>query len=96
MINKLGLIMRFYKPLFIWSMAINIGLTILSPQLIYLPIIKLLLVLFTWHLMMVTGKEKRIVFFRNLGFSTFALFAYAFLVDLGITSIYMLMVLEFI
>jgi len=93
---KLVLILRFYKPLFAWSMGINILLTLLTPGLAYILIVKLALTLFTWHLMIVTGKQKRIAYFKDFGFSSLALFGYAFLVDIAVTCFYLLLISEFI
>ena len=96
MIQKLGIIFQFYRPLFFLSMGVNIALTILSPQLGYIFIIKFMLAFLALHISHINGQRRRINFFRSKGFSTLSLFGLAYVIDALITAFYLLFIQEFV
>ena len=96
MIYKLGLLIDFYKRLFLWSMGANILLTILCPSLAYIFIIKFFLTVLTYHIFRVTRNEEGNDVVKPFGFTTISLYSWTYLLDVAITGVFMLLVSEFI
>lgn len=89
-------ILLFYRPYFLWSIAINIILLTFSPFIPPIILSKLLLTIFLWYLVTETKAKQKLIFYKNLGISTFKLFASIFLIDIFITLVFTLLISEFI
>jgi len=94
--QKLGSIILFYKPFFLWSFAINILITIFNPQIITAIGTKLVLVVFLWYFLNNVKGKKLLIFYNKLGVSNFMLFGTVFFIDVFLTMTYLLLIKEFI
>jgi hypothetical protein len=95
MIQQFGAILLFYRPLFYWSFAINFLLFFINVHIVPIIIAKLFLVLFLWYLTLETGAKRKLIFYKNLGISTFKLFGFIFMVDVIFTVLFILLMQEF-
>lgn len=89
-------ILLFYRPYFLWSIGINIILLTFSTFIPPIIISKFLLTIFLWYLVTETKAKQKLIFYKNLGISTFKLFASIFLIDIFITLVFTLLISEFI
>ena len=96
MTQRLAAIILFYKPFFLWSMAINILIVIFTPHILPSIIIKLLLTCFIWYLVRETNAQRKLIFYKNLGISTWRLFAALFIIDITITISFLLLMKAYI
>jgi len=96
MIHRLGAILLFYKPFFFWSMAVNIMMLIFNPYILPSILTKLLLTFFVWYLVHDTGGKRKLIFYKNLGISTWILFATLFIIDIAITISFLLLMKAFV
>ena len=94
--QKLGSIILFYKPFFLWSFAINILITIFNPQIVTAIGTKLVLVVFLWYFLNNVKGKKLLNFYNKLGVSNFMLFGTVFFIDVFLTMTYLLLIKEFI
>ncbi len=94
--QKLGSIILFYKPFFLWSFAINILITIFNPQILTAIGTKLVLVVFLWYFLNNVKGKKLLIFYNKLGVSNFMLFGLIFIIDITLTISYLLIIKEFI
>lgn len=94
--QRFGAILLFYKPYFLWSIGINIVLLTFSPSIPPILISKLFLTIFLWYIVNETRSKRKLIFYNNLGISSFKLFSTIFLIDIFITSCFLLLVKEFI
>jgi len=94
--QKLGSIILFYKPFFLWSFAINILITIFNPQIITAIGTKLVLVVILWYFLNNVKGKKLLIFYNKLGVSNFMLFGTVFFIDVFLTMTYLLLIKEFI
>lgn len=93
---RFGAILLFYKPYFIWSVGINIALLIISPAIPPILLSKLFLTIFLWYAITETRSKRKLIFYKNLGISSFKLFSAIFLIDIFITLVFILLIKEFI
>lgn len=96
MIQRLGAILIFYKPYFLWSMAVNVLIVIFSPYILTSVITKFLLTCLVWYLLHETNAKRKLIFYKNLGISTWGLFATLFVIDIIITLSFLLLMKAFI
>ena len=96
MIHRFGAILLFYKPYFLWSMAVNVLIIIFNPYILPSIITKLLLTCFVWYLIHETNAKRKLIFYKNLGISTWRLLATLFLIDITITISFLLLIKAFI
>jgi hypothetical protein len=96
MLQRLEAILLFYKPYMLWSFAINILIITFNPHIIPTVVTKLVLTFFLWYLVNETNARKKLIFYKNIGISTFKLFASLFLIDIFITLSFLLVMQEFI
>lgn len=96
MTHRLGAILQFYKPFFLWSMAINILIVIFTPYFFPTIITKLLLTCFIWYVFHETNAKRKLIFYKNLGISTWQLFTMLFIFDIIITISFLLIIKAFI
>ncbi|WP_323027705.1 hypothetical protein [Gelidibacter japonicus] len=96
MTHRLGAILLFYKPFFSWSMAINSLIVIFAPHILPSIITKLLLTCFVWFLVRETNAKRKLIFYKNLGISTWRLFSTLFVIDLAITISFIMLMKAFI
>lgn len=89
--QRLGAIFLFYRPFFLWSMAVNILIVIFNPYILPSIITKLLLTFFVWYLVHETSAKRKLIFYKNLGISTGRLFSTLFLIDMIITITFLLL-----
>ena len=94
--QRITAILLFYKPMFIWSFAVTIAITILNPSIFPAIITKLFLTIFAWYLVKETNARKKLIFYKNLGISTFRLFSTLFFIDIFITVSFLILIKEFI
>lgn len=89
-------ILAFYKPFVIWSLGINIVITIFNPSIAPAIITKLLLTIFVWYFVNETHAKRKLIFYNNLGISSIQLFSVLFLIDIFITIGFIEILKEFI
>ena len=97
-------ILTFYKPYVLGSFIINIAIAIFSSSAeLILPLmlvnaffVKLFLLVFVWFLTCQTNSRRKLVFYNNIGISSFKLFSSLFLIDIFITIGFLIVVKEFI
>jgi hypothetical protein len=94
--QRLGVILLFYKPFFIWSLIANIIITFFDPSLFHAVIAKLFLTIFVWFRVTESYQKRRLQFYNNIGISTFKLFSTLFIIDILIMMLYLLLLKEFI
>lgn len=86
----------FYKPLIIWSIALNMVLLFLKYEMFPILILKVLLVVFLWYYLYETPAKQKLLYFKNLGISTLKMFSYLVIIDLIISVPFLLILEEFI
>jgi hypothetical protein len=96
MTQRFGAILLFYKPYFLWSLAINILLIILKYNLFILSIVKILLIGFLWYFITETNGKRKLIFYNNLGISSLRLFSTLFLIDIFITLLFFNLITAFL
>ena len=96
MLQRLEVIIAFYKPFFYWSFAINILLVMINAHIIPIVITKLIFTLVLWFFMNETNAKKKLIFYKNLGISNFKLFSTLFLIDIFFTIPFILLLDVFI
>lgn len=94
--QQLLTILAFYKPFVLGSFLVNIAIVIFMPFIAPAIITKLFLVVFLWYMFNETSARRKLVFYKNLGISTFKLFSILFLVDIFITITFLIVIKEFI
>ena len=94
--QQLKTILIFYRSLFLWSFAVNIIITIMNPELIPAVLTKLFLVILLWYLVTETQAKQKLIFYKNLGISTFKFFMTLFFLDVAITIGFLLVIKVFI
>ncbi|AUP80975.1 hypothetical protein C1H87_20570 [Flavivirga eckloniae] len=96
--NQLFSIFVFYRPFVFWSFGFNIVFSFLKYNIIPILIAKLFLVVFiwTWFFMDVANSKQKLIFHKNLGISSFKLFALSFIIDLFLSIPFLLILKEFI
>ncbi|PKQ46119.1 hypothetical protein CSW08_05080 [Confluentibacter flavum] len=84
--QKLATIFYFYKPFLFWSFGISIFLFILLGNYISLVILgKIFLILFLAYVVNESSFKQKLIFYKNLGISTFKLFFVFFIIDAILT-----------
>ncbi|TDU42710.1 hypothetical protein BXY82_0103 [Gelidibacter sediminis] len=96
MTQRLGAILLFYKPFFLWSMAVNVMILIFNPYILPSIITKLFLTFFVWYLVRETSAKRKLIFYKNLGISTLRLFCSLYIVDIVITLTFLLLMKAFV
>lgn len=71
-------------------------MTIFYPRVIPVVAVKLILVVFLWYFLSQVNGKKILNFYKNIGVSNFMLFASVFLIDVFISTLYLLLIKEFI
>ena len=94
--NQLFSIFVFYRPFIFWSFGLNIIFSFLKYDIIPILIVKLLLVVFLWFFINETNAKRKLIFYKNLGISTFKLFSLLFMIDLLLSIPFLLLLKEFI
>lgn len=89
-------ILAFYRPYVIWSFVVNITIAIVYPFVFTAILTKLLLTIFVWYIVNETSAKRKLMFYKNIGVSTFKLFSVLFLVDMVITITFIIVIKEFI
>tara|TARA_R110000850_G_scaffold37947_1_gene99517 strand:+ start:754 stop:1044 length:291 start_codon:yes stop_codon:yes gene_type:complete len=87
MIHRFGAILLFYKPYIIWSVGITILLLSLGSEFPVICISKLFLTGFLWYFLSETTAKRKLLFYKNLGISSFKLFGIIYIIDILITSL---------
>lgn len=94
--QQLSALFIFYRPYIAWSFGINMVLGFINYSLFPIFLIKLALVAFLWYLMNETNAKRKLVFYKNLGISTFKLFLSIFIIDFILSLPFLLLLKEFI
>ena len=94
--HQLKSILSFYKQFVLWSFIINIAIAIVFPFVSTAILTKLLLTIFVWYMVSETDAKRKMISYKNLGVSTFKLFAILFLVDIFFTITFIVVIKEFI
>lgn len=89
-------IFLFYRPFFVWSYGVNFLLLLLGFDVIPLFLVKIFLVLFLWYFITETQAKQKLIFYKNLGVSTFKLFLLFFLIDAILSLPFILILKEFV
>lgn len=95
-INQLGAILLFYKPFFLWSMAVNVLIVIFDPYILPSITTKLLLTIFVWYYIKETHARRKLNLYKKLGISTWRLFSTLFVIDIAITITFLLLMKAFV
>lgn len=83
MIKQLKSIFYLYKSFFIWSLLINLLFVLLqTPDIRLILIVKILLLLFTYYVLIKTNGNQKLMLYKILGISNFKLFASIYVIDL--------------
>lgn len=93
--KRMGAIFLFYKPMAFWSFLATIVIIIFAPYIVPAVFTKLFLIVFAWYLTSETNAKRKLLFYNNLGISTFRLFSTIFILDLMFTIPLMLLLREF-
>ncbi len=80
----------------LWSFGLNIFFSLIGYSIIPIFLIKLVLIAFLWYLMNETKAKRKLIFYKNLGLSTFKLFFYIFIIDFILSLPFLLVLKEFI
>ncbi|PIA78126.1 hypothetical protein BFR04_07800 [Gaetbulibacter sp. 4G1] len=94
--QQLFSIFIFYRPLILWSFGINTLLSFLKYEIVPILIVKLLLVAFLWYFLNETNAKRKLIFYKNLGISSFKLFSFLYIIDLLFSIPFLLILGEFI
>ncbi len=94
--QQLFSIFIFYRPFILWSFGINIIFSFLKFDIIPIIITKLLLIVFLWYIISETYAKRKLLFYKNIGVSTFKLFFLLFIIDLFLSLPFLLILKEFI
>jgi len=86
----------FYRSFILWSFGINILLSYLKYDVIPIVLVKLLLIVFLWFIINETGAKGKLLFYKNMGISTFKLFFVIYIIDLLLSLPFILILKEFI
>lgn len=89
-------IILFYRPFFIKSFAVNFLLLLFGIHIVPLFVFKLFLVCFLWYITTETNAKRKLVFYKNLGISTFKLFSIFFVIDTILSIPFLLILKEFV
>lgn len=89
-------VLSFYKSFILFSFGINIVLLILGFSLTPIIIAKLLIVINLSYIINASKARKKLVFYKNLGISSFKLFGIVFIIDLLLTTLFVLIIKSFI
>jgi hypothetical protein len=94
--QKLLLILRFYRPFMVWSF-IATGVTLFfNSHIIPVILTKLVLLVFLWFFINETSHRQKLILFKNLRLSPRRLYITIFLFDSVLTIMFMAMVGEYI
>ena len=94
--QQLLTILAFYKPFVVWSLIVNIAITIVNPFIMPAIITKFLLTIFVWYLFKETNARRKLMFCKNLGISPLVLFSSLFILDILFTVGFLVIIKEFI
>jgi hypothetical protein len=94
--QQLASIFAFYKSYFIGSIIINMLLIFMNMNILIILFLKLLMVFFLWFYMNETGGSRKLLFYKNLGISSFKLYAAFYMIDLAISIPFLLIMNTFI
>ncbi|WP_353778121.1 hypothetical protein [Winogradskyella sp. 3972H.M.0a.05] len=94
--QRIAAILLFYKPMFVWSFAVTLVITIFNPLIFSAIITKLFLTFFAWYLVNETKTRQKLIALKNIGVSTFKLFSTIFFIDIVITIGFLIVIKEFI
>jgi len=94
--QQLSALFIFYRPYILWSFGINMLLVVLGHSLFPIFLIKLILVGFLWYFINETHAKRKLIFYKNLGLSTFKLFFYIYTIDFILSLPFLLILKEFI
>lgn len=94
--QQLSSIFLFYRPFILWSFGINIFLSLIGYNLLPIFLIKLLLTIFLWYFLNETSAKRKLVFYKNLGISTFKLFLFLYVIDVFLSIPFLFLLKEFV
>jgi len=94
--QQLKMILIFYRPLFLWSFAVNILITIMNPEFIPALLTKLFLVILLWYIISETQSKQKLMFYKNSRISTIKLFSILYFIDVLITISFLIIIKVFI
>lgn len=94
--NRFIIFFQFYKLFISWSIIVNVLISSLNPNYTAAIITKFFLVIFAWYFMSETTNKRQFTFYKNLGISPIALFAFTFMIDCVFTLAFLFLVITFI
>jgi len=83
--QRLGTILSFYKPLFVWSIIINILLIAVSPNIFITILTKLFLFIMVLYFFTQTKSKSNLFGFKKIEISQFKFYTLLFLIDTLLT-----------
>lgn len=89
-------ILAFYRPFVLWSLLVNIAITIVNPYMVPAIATKLLLAIFVWFIVTETNARRKLTFYKNLGISPIKLFSVLYIVDIFITITFLIVIKEYV
>jgi hypothetical protein len=87
MLQRFGAILLFYKPYVFWSFGVIIFFMVFETHLAVICVAKLFLIAFLWYFLSETTAKRKLIFYKNLGISSFKLFGMIFIIDIFITGL---------
>jgi len=93
--HRLGAILLYYKPLFMWSLLINILLISISPHIFIIILTKLFLMVLVLYFINETKTKPELLVCKNLNISQFRLFATLFAIDTLVTISFLKVLMVF-
>ena len=94
--HRLGAILLYYKPLFMWSLLINILLISISPHIFIIVLTKLFLMILILCFLNETKTKPGLLVCKNLNISQFRLYAILFAIDTLVTISFLKVLMVFI
>jgi hypothetical protein len=94
--NLLKSIFVYYKPLFLWSFAINLIILIMSQSYALTLCAKLFLVILFWLLLKDFGVRRKIGFYKMVGVSNFKLLGIIYIIDCLVMLTFLLLIKGFV
>ncbi len=97
MINQLFAILYYYRTFALWSFVFTIFILFFGSSNIILALsTKLFLVGLIYYVVIETGANQKLTFYKNLGISDFKLFSIMYLIDALITLVFFILISQFL
>ncbi|WP_055445508.1 hypothetical protein [Lacinutrix himadriensis] len=88
-------ILAYYKPLFLWSITINLIVLIISQSFVLTILTKLFVVILFGLLLKDFSVRRRIGFYKMVGVSNVKLLCFLFLIDCSVSLVFIFLIKGF-